>query len=187
MTLPREIPRYRLTEDDYHRMAEAGILGEDDRVELIQGELIEMTPIGSGHAGTVSWIAQRFSEVVAGRAVVWTQNPLRLDRHSEPQPDVALLRPRLDAYRASLPTPDDVLLVVEVADSSLAYHRDIKGPLYGAHAIPEYWLVDLAARCLVRYRQPSADGYARSDHQDSGAVALEALPRARLDLTELLG
>ena len=188
MTLPQEIPRYRLTVDDYHRMADAGILGEDDRVELIQGELIEMTPIGSSHAGSVAWIAQRFSELVAGRVVVWNQNPIRLDRQSEPQPDVALLRPRADGYRSALPGPEDVLLVVEVADSSLGYDRDVKGPLYAAHAISEYWLVDLASRCLVRHREPAADGYRRIDTpRDAGTVTPEALPQVRVELSELLG
>ena len=186
MTLPEQIPRHRFTVEEFHRMAEAGILGEDDRVELIQGELIEMTPIGSAHARTVAWIAQHLALAAGDGAVVWTQNPIRLDAHCEPQPDVALLRARADGYWSALPGPGDVLLVVEVADSSLAYDRDVKAPLYAAHGVPELWLVDLQARHVIRHRRPSAGGYTRIDPPVADRLLVpERLPAAGIDVGAL--
>lgn len=148
-----------LTVDDYHKMGEAGILQEDDRVELIEGELIDMAPIGSGHAGEVIGLTSLLGTALAGRALVSVQNPVRLGTYSEPQPDIAILRYRPDFYRASLPQPEDVLLLIEVADTTVPYDREIKIPLYARHGIPEVWLIDLQAECVEIYLQPSNDGY----------------------------
>lgn len=145
-TVAVTLRRRRFTLDEYHRMGETGILGEDDRVELIEGEIIEMSPIGSRHAGTVARIHHLFSTRLGDRAVVWSQNPLLLVRHqSEPQPDVMLLAPRPDFYTSGLPEPPDVRLLVEVADSSLLYDRRTKFPLYARAGVAEAWLVDLEA------------------------------------------
>jgi Uma2 family endonuclease len=121
--------RHRLSASEFERMAQAGILAEDERVELIDGDLIDMTPVGSRNAGAVSRLTRAFSVAVGGDAMVSVQNPIRLDRHSQPQPDLALLRPRADFYADAHPQPADVLLIVEVAEASLDYDRDVKVPL----------------------------------------------------------
>ncbi|HET8644748.1 MAG TPA: Uma2 family endonuclease, partial [Vicinamibacteria bacterium] len=113
--------RRRFTVDEYHRMAKAGILHEDDRVELIEGEIIQMAAIGSRHAARVNYVAEQFVTALTGRAIVSIQNPVRLGRRTEPEPDLALLRPRPDRYDARLPGPEDVLLIVEVSDTTLTY------------------------------------------------------------------
>jgi len=129
--------RHRLTVAEYYRMAEVGILSPEARVELIEGEIIDMPPIGSLHAGTVKYLTNRLTYAVRDIAIVSTQDPIFLDVHSEPQPDIALLRPRADFYRTTHPTITDVLLVVEVADTTLAYDTQIKLPLYAHHHISE--------------------------------------------------
>jgi len=151
--------RTRFTVQHFHRMGEAGIFGENDRIELIEGELIDMAPIGSRHAFAVDELSMRFARLLGEEARVSTQNPLVLGEHSEPQPDLMLLRPRADSYGHALPGPDDVLLLVEVADSTLDYDRSIKVPLYARHGIPEVWIVALESRRLEIYREPLSTGY----------------------------
>jgi Uma2 family endonuclease len=160
--------RHRLTVADYHQMAEAGILGPDDRVELIAGEVLDMSPIGSLHAAVVAAVAEYFSRVAAGKLTVWSQNPIRLDDLSEPQPDIALVRPRPDFYATAHPAAADVLLVVEVAETSLAYDLDVKVPLYARHGIPEVWVIDAATRVTHRFRGSGPDRYA-----DRATIAAE--------------
>jgi Uma2 family endonuclease len=174
---------HRLTVTDYYRMAEVGILRPDARVELIEGEIIDMAPIGSRHAGTVEQMAQVLRRAVKNEAMVRTQQPVALDVHSEPEPDITLVVSRDDHYKAAHPNPSDVLLIIEVADTTLRYDRDVKTRLYARHGIPEVWIVDLEGRRLLRYRSPSEMGYARSDSPDVGsAVTLESLPDARIEL-----
>ena len=152
--------RRRFTLDEYHRMGETGILGADDRVELIEGEIFEMTPIGSRHAATVARIHHLFSIRLGDRAVVWIQNPLLLVRHqSEPEPDVMLLAPRSDFYASGLPEPPAVQLLVEVADSSLLYDRRTKLPLYARAGVGETWLIDLEASRVEVHRGPGSSSY----------------------------
>lgn len=178
--------RHRYTVADYHRMGEAGILAPDARVELIDGEIVDMPPIGSPHAGTVDQMAHTLSQAVTGRALLRVQNPLRLDEHSEPQPDVAVLKPRTDFYKSRHPRPSDVLLVVEVAETSLRYDRDDKIPLYARHGILEAWLADLVGKRLVRYRNPQQGAYALVDEIDLGAtIELAGLPGVRVNLSTL--
>jgi Uma2 family endonuclease len=175
--------RHRLTVDEYHRMAEVGILGPETRIELIDGQIIDMPPPGSLHAGTVAHTARLFERAAGDAAVVWTQNPLMLDEHSEPQPDIALLRPRADYYRSRHPQPGDVLLAVEVADSSLRYDRRIKMPLYARRGIVESWIVDVQAQRITQYREPRDDGYAYARVlKRLDAVEVVALRDLRLDL-----
>jgi Uma2 family endonuclease len=140
-------------------MAAAGILPRDARVELIDGDLIDMAPIGSRHAGVVRRIARLLERAVGDAAIVSVQMPIALDESSEPQPDIALLEPRSDFYTPAHPTPKDVMLIVEVADSSLPYDRDVKLALYARHHILEVWLVDLKHDEITRYRNPHPDGY----------------------------
>ena len=153
------IERYRLTSAIFHEMVDKGILNEDDRLELIEGELVTMSPIGPEHMGVVNQVAQILIRQLEQRAIVSIQGPIALDEFSEPQPDLALLVPRDDFYKHSLPRPADVALVIEVADSSLAYDRAIKMPLYARAGVPEAWIVNLIDRWIEVYRGPSTAGY----------------------------
>jgi Uma2 family endonuclease len=179
--------RHRLTVADYYRMGEVGILAPDARIELIDGEIIDMAPIGSPHVSTVLHLDQLLQEAVRGQALVLVQAPIVLDDYSAPQPDIALLRPRADYYRSSLARPSDVLLIVEVAQSSLRFDRTIKAPLYARHGIPELWLIDTAQQKLTRYRTPRQGSYTATDEPAVGAkVGIEQLPAVELDLSTLL-
>jgi len=181
--------RRRFTLDEYHRMGETGILGPDDRVELIEGEIIEMTAIGSRHAATVARIHHLFSIRLGDRAVVWSQNPLLLVRHqSEPEPDVMLLAPRTDFYAGGLPEPPDVRLLIEVADTSLPYDRRTKLPLYARAGIAEAWLIDLDASTLEIHRGPGGAGHADVAVPGAGETfAPASFPDLTLTLRDLLG
>jgi Uma2 family endonuclease len=140
-------------------MAEAGILHEDDRVELIGGEIVEMNPIGGRHAKCVTELTRVLISLVGEDVRVSPQNPLRLDEQEEPQPDVAVLRAGERYQAGAHPTPEDVLLLIEVADTSLASDRDVKLPLYARSGIAEVWLVDLNAFVIERHTEPSENGY----------------------------
>ena len=154
------IPLHTFDIETYHRMIEAGVFREDDRVELIQGRILDMTPIGKQHAACVKRLNALFHQHLQGRVLVGVQDPILLaSEQSEPQPDLTLLRPREDFYEAALPGPEDLFLVVEVADTSQDYDRGIKIPLYARAGIPEAWLVDLKARVVEVYRDPSLGGY----------------------------
>lgn len=161
--MPTPVPpapqRHAYSVDDYYRMVDAGILRPESRVELIEGEIIDMVPIGSRHAAAVNRIAQALTLTLGKRVVVSIQAPVRLNRYSEPQPDIALLRPRADFYAAAHPGPADLSLLVEVAASSLRFDRDVKLPLYARHGIPEVWLVDIENSRLEIYSQPQMNGY----------------------------
>lgn len=151
------IAKRRFTVDEYYRMAEAGILTADDRVELIEGEIIAMSPIGSRHAACVARLVKLLSPT--SDRLLWVQNPIRIDRYSEPEPDVVLLRPQDDFYATGHPTPGDVYLVIEVADTSVEYDRDTKLPLYAAAGIPEYVLINLPKDGIEHYAQPANGRY----------------------------
>ena len=181
--------RHKLDVDDYHRMGETGILGGDDRVELIDGDVIDMAPIGQDHAGTVDVLTRALVMACGERAIVRVQNPLRLDRLNELQPDVAILRPREDFYRrGDPPGPADVLLVVEVADSSLRYDRRVKLPLYARAGIGEVWIVDLRRRMVDVHRVPAGDGYATVEaHGPEETVTLALAPGIAVELRRVLG
>jgi Uma2 family endonuclease len=172
--------------DDYYRMAEVGILDAEARVELIDGEIIDMAPPGSPHAAAVHFLMEVFARAAAGRANVLAQNPVRLSDFSEPQPDLALLRRRDDFYRERHPRAADVLLIGEVAATSLRFDRKRKLPLYARHGIPEMWLVDLGGQRFVRYRAPQQDSYTLVDEPDLGApLDLPGLAGAAVDLRRL--
>ncbi len=179
---------YRFSVDDYYRMADAGILHEDSRVELIDGEVVQMSPIGSRHAGCVMALTEAFGERLARRAVLSVQSPVRLSRYSEPEPDIALLRPRDDRYRESHPTSIDTLLIIEVADSSLAYDRGLKLSLYAEAGIPEVWIADLEAEQIEVYRAPSDGKYGESlIYRRGSSAAPIALPEITLTVDEIFG
>jgi Uma2 family endonuclease len=159
MTMTITPQKHRLTVDDYHKMGAIGILSEEDRVEMIEGEVIDMAPIGSAHAACVRYLLHAFAPQLANAATLDIQNPLQLDEHSEPQPDLMLLKPRPDFYLRAHPQAKDVLLLVEVAESSVAYDREVKIPLYARHQLPEIWLFDLRAQRLDIFLDPSPEGY----------------------------
>lgn len=179
----------RFTVAEYHRMGETGILDEDDRVELLDGEIVEMTPIGPRHASVVDRTTRLFSRLVGERAMIRIQNPIDLAvLSSEPQPDVALLTPRVDFYATAHPRPEDVLLVVEVMDASAERDRRLKLPLYARAVIREVWLVDLGAERLEVHRQPEPDGYRQVHLLRRGESAtIEALPDLAIRVDEILG
>lgn len=180
------IARHRISVEDYYRMGEAGVFAPDARVELIEGDVIDMAPIGSPHAGTVTLLTRIFYSTIGDKAVVSVQNPVRLGPYSEPEPDLAVLRTRPDFYRGSHPTPEDVFLVIEVADTSLPLDRDVKVPLYAKSGIPEVWLIDLTNRLLTIYREPSGEIYRDVRTTPApGVVTLSQLPEVCLDLSGL--
>jgi Uma2 family endonuclease len=182
------VVRRALTVAEYHRMGEVGILTEDDRVELIEGELVAMSPIGSEHSGTVNALNQCLVEAIGRRGVVAVQNPVRLDDLSEPQPDFSVLKPRADFYRRATPRPDEVLLIVEVADSSLAYDRNVKRSLYARHAIPEFWIVNLVAGEIEVCRTPEGEQYTSISRVGrDGVLEPQLLPGATIPVAALLG
>ena len=180
--------RHKLDVDQYYRIADAGVFGEEDRIELIDGDLIDMAPISQAHAAIVSALAEALFVACAGRAIVWPQNPIRLDRLSEPQPDLAVLRRLADFYSGERPGPADVLLLVEVADSSLRFDRTVKLPPYARAGIAELWIVDLRQRVLSAYRKPAGDGYAETTTHTSGdQLALVLAPEIVVRLDLILG
>ncbi|MCH7801111.1 MAG: Uma2 family endonuclease [Chloroflexi bacterium] len=160
--------RRRFTVDDYYAMADAGIFDHDERVELIEGEIVEMAPIGNRHVSCVFILDKRFNSVIGDRAIVSVQSPVRIDEHSEPEPDVMLLKWRDDYYVSTTRVPADVLLLIEVSDTTLLYDRNVKLPIYARAGIPEVWIVDLQSRRLEIFSQPSSDGYALSRVLSSG-------------------
>ena len=182
------VVRWRFTAADYHRMDEAGILKEDDRVELIEGEILKMSPIGDRHAGRVIVLNRTFSLRLGDRAFVSVQNPVRLSEHSEPQPDLVIMRPPAEGQSVRAPHPADILLLVEVSDTTLAFDRDTKVPLYAQAEVPEVWLLDLPGDRLRVYRDPSDGEYrsiavlARGD-----SISLLAFPDITLTVDEILG
>ena len=182
------VARRVLTVAEYHRMGEVGILTKRDHVELIEGELIAMSPIGSEHAGTVNALNRLLVQAVGDRGVVAVQNPVRLDDLSEPQPDFAVLKPRADDYRRATPRSVDVLLIVEVADTSRAYDRDVKRSLYARHGVPEVWIVNLAANEVEVCRAPTGDQYASVAHVGrDGILEPELLSGVAIAVAAILG
>ena len=179
----------RFTVVEYHRMGETGILDEGDRVELLDGEIVEMTPIGPRHASVVDRMTRLFSRLIGERAVVRVQNPIDLAAlASEPQPDVVLRKPRADFYVTAHPAPAAVLLLVEVMDTSADRDRRLKLPLYARAAICEVWLVDLGAERIAVYRQPEPDGYRQTHLLRRGeSTAIEALPDLAVRVDDILG
>ena len=185
-TSTQELTRRRFTVHDYHRMGEAGILHEDDRVELIEGEIVEMTAIGTRHFSCVNGLTRLLVVSVGDETIISVQNPVRLNEYTEPQPDLTVIRPR--DYRESLPGPEDVLLLIEFSDTTLAYDRGVKLPLYARAGIREAWIVDLSGETIGRHTDPSGEGYRRADRLRRGQT-LESilLPGLTPSVDEVLG
>ncbi|HVX22493.1 MAG TPA: Uma2 family endonuclease, partial [Acidimicrobiales bacterium] len=183
------VVRHAFTVDEWHRMGDAGLfVGETRRTELLDGEIVEMAPVGSRHAVCVDRLNALMARSVAGRAVVRVQNPVGLDDRSEPQPDLVLMRPPVDRYLGGHPSPDDTFLLVEVADSSLAFDRDVKAPLYGRAGVAETWVVDLDREVVLVFRQPGPDGYGeRLAVGRGGRLEVAAVPGITVAVDDVLG
>lgn len=180
--------RWKFTVEQYHRMGEAGILTDDDRVELIDGDILAMSPIGSPHAGVNKRLIALLVATFGNRALVAAGDPIRLDDRSEPQPDFSLLRPRDDFYSAAHPTPADVHVVIEVMDSSASFDRGTKLAKYARAKLPEVWLVDIAGGRIEVYRRPGGEAYDEKRTYARGeSVAPEAFPDAALAVDAVLG
>ncbi len=173
---------------DWHGMVDHGLVLPETRAELIEGEIIDMASIGSRHAGRVNWLNHCFAPKVVETAVVSVQNPLQLGDFSEPQPDVLILRPDSDFYSNQHPTPPDVLLLIEVSDTSLKHDRTVKVPLYARFGIVEVWLVNLVENCIEVYLNPQPDGYAETVIKSPGEVIVPSqFPNLTVAVTDVLG
>ncbi len=180
--------RHRFTRDEYHRMGRSGILTPDARVELIDGDIVEMSPIGRRHNSRVDWCNDTLIRKLGGAAIVRVQGSIVLDDNGEPEPDLVVLRRRADFYADADATPADVLLIIEVADSSEAYDRRTKAPLYARHGIPELWIVDLPRDRITRYVDPTPGGYATTQVFRRGeSLSPLAFPALIIDAGDLLG
>lgn len=178
----------RFSVGEYHRMGEAGILKEDERVELLEGAILELARISPGRAICVDRLNEYWPKVLKARASVSVRNPVSLDPYSEPQPDVGLLLPPLARYSKRHPGPEDLFLVIEVADTTTEYDRTRKIPLYGRAGVRETWLVDLATHAVEVYRVPGPDGYGSVRTFGQGQILTpEAFPDIRLPVDDILG
>jgi Uma2 family endonuclease len=185
MGAPLTIPRRLISVRDYHQMAKVGILGEDDRVELIEGELIQMAPIGGSHLQLVNLLTRLLVRKVGDDGVVSPQNPISLYPDSEPEPDLVVLRPEC-LYREEVPGVADVLLLIEISSSTLDYDRGVKVPLYAKHGVTEVWLFDTSTRSMTVFLDPTATGYTRVLSPKRGdTVTPVSLPKVQLSLTDI--
>jgi Uma2 family endonuclease len=183
-----EATRKRFTVDEYYRMADAGILAPGDRVELIDGEIIQMSPIGTRHLGCVNATTEIFISVFKGRAVISGQNPVQLSDFTEPQPDIVLLKPRNDFYRGKHPEAADALLVVEVSETTLRYDRDLKLSYYAAAGVPEVWIEDLNGDRILVFRKPVDGIYqVRLVLGRDESISVEAFPDNAFTVSDFLG
>jgi Uma2 family endonuclease len=181
-----DVRRRRFTAEEYHRMGEAGVFGPNERVELIGGEIVEMSPIGVRHALCVAALSNRLARVIGERALLWPQNPIRLFPDTEPQPDVTFIKAPLSRYD-SHPGPGDVVLLIEVADTSYRYDRDVKLPLYARAGVLEVWIVDLGRDTVEIFRDPSQEVYHFARRIDrGGTVAPLAFSDVLLAVEEIL-
>jgi Uma2 family endonuclease len=183
-----EVIKKRFTVDEYHRMGQAGIFGPEDRLELIDGEILEMSPIGQRHASRVARANALFVTAFGARAVINPQNPMQLSDWTEPQPDLVVLKPRSDFYEHQRPLPADVLFVMEVSDTTLRYDLKIKVLHFAAASIPEVWIQDVNEDLLHVFREPQGSRYSVAMQLNRGAVVSPlAFPEVRFSMDDLFG
>jgi len=181
-----QLVRHQFTVKQFHQMAETGILSENERIELIRGEMIDMSPIGTRHAGCVLFLTHLLGLLLGERALINVQNPMELDETSQPQPDIALLKPRPDFYRNSHPQPEDIFLLIEVADTTVKYDREVKIPLYAEANISEVWLIDVNQEIIEIYRNPLQGVY--QDIQElvkNQSLSILAFPDVNINVSEI--
>jgi len=187
MSVTVQEKNHRFTVTEFLRMGETGIISPKARVELLDGQIIDMSPIGHFHGGIVARLVRLLNKVSRDRWLVWPQSSMSLNEFSEPQPDIILLKPSNDDYTSHAPVADDVLLLIEVAESSLNFDRQIKLPLYGRAGIPEVWIVNLIDRVIEVYRDPNFTGYSSTKTLHTGDKASSQLfPDVVVDVAELL-
>lgn len=183
-----ELLRRKFSVAEYQQMSEVGIFSEDDRIELISGEIVNMSPIGQRHAACVNRLVRIFTTLLGNRMILSVQNPIRLNDNSQPQPDLVLLKNRDDFYEGKVPESEDIFLLVEVADTSFDYDQEIKVPLYGASGIPEVWLVNLNLDCLWVYREGNLDNYQNIKQLFRGEnVRVQSFPEINIEVNKILG
>jgi Uma2 family endonuclease len=183
-----EVTRHRFTVAEYERMGQTGIFSEDERVELVCGEVIEMSPIGERHAACVDFLTQLITLRLRRSAIVRVQSSIRLDEHSQPQPDISVLKWRDDFYRHAHPKPEDILLVIEVSDTTLEYDTKVKVPLYARAGIPEVWIVNLPDGLIEVYSDPAAGAYQTVRPYARGRrLQSQTLASLRLSVSKVLG
>ena len=179
--------RRKFTVDEYYRMAEVGILHPDERVELINGEILVMSPIGNPHASGVRRLERVVGRAVGDAATISGQNPVRLGNYSDLQPDVTVLRYREDDYFGKPPAAEDILLVIEVSDSSLAYDRGTKANMYAAANVPETWVMNLVEDCIESFTGPGPEGYSNHTiYRRGDTISPSALPDVEFAVDDLL-
>lgn len=183
-----ELTRHRFSVGEYLKIVEASLLGEDSRVELLWGKIVEKSPIHVAHTSTLNQSVWLLTNILGKQVILGVQNPVQLDDKSLPQPDVAVLQFQNDFYKEQYPGPDDTLLLNEVADSSLRYDQRIRSKLYGAAGIADYWIVNLSARQIEVYREPQQDGYRTVTRYAPGeSLSPLAIPDVSLSAIEILG
>ena len=181
-----QVPRHRLTVRDYHRLGEAGVLGENDRVELLEGQLVDMSPIGPRHALTIDVLNRLLPVALGEQAWLRVQNPIVLNDDSEPQPDVTIVRYPWRGFPDAHPQPPDILLLIEVADSSLEFDLGAKLELYARAGIREFWVVDLTSNRVLVHRNPRDGAYRSTTTVDmSGTLQVEALPKVTIPVVRI--
>jgi Uma2 family endonuclease len=182
-----QLLRRKFTVEEYHKMVESEILTENDRVELIRGEILEMSPIGTKHAACVNRLVNLLVQLLGKQVIVAAQNPVVLNNNSEPQPDVALLKHRDDFYETAHPQSEDIFLLIEVSDSTLMYDREEKIPLYAQAKIIEVWLVDINSQTVEVYQQPTDTGYQLMRKFTAGQnLTILALPDVNITVNQIL-
>lgn len=183
-----QLLRRKFTVEQYHKMVDSGILKEDDRVELMRGEIIEMSPIQTKHAACVNRLVNLLIHLLGNSVILAPQNPVVLSDNSEPQPDVTLLQPREDFYENAHPQANDIFLIIEVADTTVKYDREVKIPLYAENNIIEVWLVDINQQCVEVYREPATNGYLNIQKFTLGeSFSIQAFPNVNITVDEILG
>lgn len=185
--MARQAKQGRLTVQEYERMAELGIIGEHERVELVGGEIIRMAAMGRRHARSLMRMSRVTYQRIGNITVIRVQMPVAIPHFDEPEPDIAVLRPREDDYE-NHPAPDDVLLLIEVSDTSLAYDRGVKLPLYARAGIPEVWIVNLAGEEIERYTEPAGGRYRVVTRAGRGeTLASVTVPELEVEVDAVLG
>lgn len=180
------MPIRRFSVEEYYRLAEIGILGREDKVELINGEIVKMSPIGPRYAGVVNQLSHLLREMEGWTYVLAVQNPVRLSSYSEPEPDISVLKSQADFYKSGHPTPDDVILLVEVSDTTFEYDSKIKLPLYAKKGIPEYWMIDLERDRILVHTNPQGSAYQTQHiYQRGDLLSSSVLPKG-LPVDEIL-
>lgn len=180
--------RTRITTNRYQMMVATGVLTKYDRIELIEGDMVDMAPIGTKHSAITSRLHELFVLAVSHSATVVSGGPVNLGEYSEPQPDLMLLKRRADFYSSKIPEAADVLLLIEVSDSSLAFDQSVKLNLYARYGVSEYWVIDVEGGCIATYRDPTATGYARKlKFAAAGSVAPQAFPDVKIAVGEIFG